>query len=97
MTDRSLAALTGHDEEAAAQLRILSDVYRRHGLDSLRETTAYTLGVASPAALHTLLVEAVLTLSERAGSIGSARRDWDRFAAAEHADEQEQISQGGNP
>lgn len=93
---RSLSALTGHDEDARIRLDALSAIYRREGIRGVRAAAADLLVETTGDQTVDVLVEAVLTLSERAGSIGSARRDWDRFGAAEHADEQEQIERGGH-
>lgn len=85
MSERSLAALAGHDEHARRELDRLLARYRQEGLTGLRALlAAYPMSEDEAAGL---LVEAVLTLAERASIPAASRRAWEDFEQGEAADE----------
>jgi hypothetical protein len=96
VTEQSLAALAGHDPDAARRITDLLAVYRREGIGGLRATADAMLHETSPDDDVDLIVEAVLTIAERSSRPMAARRAWETFDAAEDAGEQQQIRKGGN-
>jgi hypothetical protein len=87
----TLGELAGHDRAAGQQIEILTGVYQRRGIGGLRDTVKGVFDLSSPDAKVAVLVEAVLTLSER--SANAARQAADAFDRAEAADEREKERQ----
>lgn len=95
MTEPSLAALAGHDPDAARRITELLTVYRREGLPGLRARAEIDEANAEHAEIVDVIVEAVLTVAEQTSRPTSGRRAWEHFEAEEARIEGAGIRRGG--